>query len=158
MPETPTCPECGEPAIRAADPRPDRYPATFPPITWTHLDGEPLCPVIGPDGYQPAEPDLPPTVRVIGPDQVGSWLEGSALRTDDELSVAVIRLAAAYGMRLPYFVTGDLREHDKGEAGPELARLLTLDADSALDFLNALCPEGLTFEINDGLVLYTDSD
>ena len=48
------CPECGEPAL------------TRPPTTWTptwgprpahsHPDGEPLCPVIGDDGYQPADP------------------------------------------------------------------------------------------------------
>lgn len=48
------CPECGEPAQQG------------PPATWTeawgpcptfsHLDGEPLCPVAGPGGYQPAQP------------------------------------------------------------------------------------------------------
>lgn len=51
------CPECGEPA------RPVR-PATLVPYAahglpvpaWSHTDGEPLCPVIGPAGYQPATP------------------------------------------------------------------------------------------------------
>ncbi len=49
------CPECGEPITHTPPsawqdfwgPRPD----------WSHLDGEPLCPVIGEHGYQPARPD-----------------------------------------------------------------------------------------------------
>lgn len=24
--------------------------------SWSHLDGEPLCPAIGPNGYKPAQP------------------------------------------------------------------------------------------------------
>lgn len=51
------CPECGEDAI-------DRPPTTLVPYAshgmdrpdYSHPDGEPLCPVIGPHGYQPAEP------------------------------------------------------------------------------------------------------
>lgn len=46
------CPECGE-AVR------QRRPATLVPglrAEWSHLDGEPLCPVMGPDGYEPAQP------------------------------------------------------------------------------------------------------
>lgn len=57
MTDSPTCPECGEPV----QPKPPTV--SFPwvahglPIPrWSHLDGEPLCPVIGPDGYQPADP------------------------------------------------------------------------------------------------------
>lgn len=50
------CPVCGEPAT------------TRPPVNWTpawgprpnasHLDGEPLCPVVGERGYQPAQPSV----------------------------------------------------------------------------------------------------
>lgn len=53
------CPECGEPvrpvpptAPRPAPPR----PADEPVPVWSHLDGEPLCPVTGPHGYRPAHP------------------------------------------------------------------------------------------------------
>lgn len=48
------CPQCGEPVQQR------------PPTAWTqawgprpghsHLDGQPLCPVVGPGGYRPAQP------------------------------------------------------------------------------------------------------
>lgn len=48
------CPECAEPAYRV------------PPVDWiagwgprpnaAHGDGTPLCPVMGPHGYRPADP------------------------------------------------------------------------------------------------------
>ncbi len=48
------CPECGEPAEENA---PGRWtPANGPAPTWSHLDGEPLCPVVGQNGYEPAHP------------------------------------------------------------------------------------------------------
>ena len=49
------CPECGE-AVR------NRPPSTWNRTwgrrpSWSHLDGEPLCPVIGRSGgYEPAQP------------------------------------------------------------------------------------------------------
>lgn len=48
------CPECGEPA----QPVPPLYwlPSYGPRPGWSHMDGEQLCPVMGEDGYQPAEP------------------------------------------------------------------------------------------------------
>ncbi|MGW4640780.1 hypothetical protein ACWEN6_19760 [Sphaerisporangium sp. NPDC004334] len=51
---TPICPECEEPAEHAA-------PTSWTPAwgrapSWSHLDGEPLCPVVGANGYQPATP------------------------------------------------------------------------------------------------------
>lgn len=54
------CPECGEPAVRR--PPAGRWAATTLAVTgrlpaWSHTDGEPLCPVTGPDGaYRPADP------------------------------------------------------------------------------------------------------
>ena len=50
-------PACGEPA-RTALPA-DLVPAHYteqPAPEWSHLDGTQLCPVIGPDGYRPADP------------------------------------------------------------------------------------------------------
>ena len=51
------CPECGEPAV----PRPPTSwtPAWGPRPPYSHNDGEPLCPVIGTHGYQPADPVHP---------------------------------------------------------------------------------------------------
>jgi hypothetical protein len=54
------CPECGEPARR-------RPPTTGVPWAahrlsvpdWSHVDGGPLCPVVGDRGYRPAEPAEP---------------------------------------------------------------------------------------------------
>ncbi|MBL7491178.1 hypothetical protein I6A60_38635 [Frankia sp. AgB1.9] len=48
------CPECGEPAV----PHRPAVPAVAgrDDGTWSHRDGQPLCPVIGPHGYQPADP------------------------------------------------------------------------------------------------------
>lgn len=48
------CPECGEP-VRPVPPTVPR-PADEPVPVWSHLDGEPLCPVVGPHGYRPAHP------------------------------------------------------------------------------------------------------
>jgi len=51
------CPECGEPARRV--PPATRLPWAahrLPVPQWSHLDGEPLCPVVGECGYRPAEP------------------------------------------------------------------------------------------------------
>lgn len=55
------CPECGEPAV-------DRPPVSWlaawgPAPRYSHLDGQPLCPVVGAGGYRPAGPvaaDDPP--------------------------------------------------------------------------------------------------
>lgn len=48
------CPECGEAAEYRA---PSRWtPAWGETPRWSHADGEPLCPVVGADGYQPAQP------------------------------------------------------------------------------------------------------
>jgi hypothetical protein len=51
------CPECGEDAV-------EQPPAALVPYeahgqavpAYSHPDGEPLCPVMGPRGYQPADP------------------------------------------------------------------------------------------------------
>lgn len=51
------CPQCGE-AAREGVPT-DLVPAHYanePVPEWSHLDGTQLCPVIGPDGYRPADP------------------------------------------------------------------------------------------------------
>lgn len=51
------CPECGEPAQRKP-PRSNVPYAAHGMATpeFSHLDGEPLCPVVGDAGYQPADP------------------------------------------------------------------------------------------------------
>jgi hypothetical protein len=46
------CPQCYEPA-RACPPR-MWVAANGPRPLWSHVDGEPLCPVIGAGGYRPA--------------------------------------------------------------------------------------------------------
>ena len=46
------CPVCGEVAVN--QPPTSWAPAFGPRPQWSHWDGEPLCPVIGPDGYRPA--------------------------------------------------------------------------------------------------------
>ena len=46
------CPVCHEPARPYP---PHRWaPANGPRPAWSHVDGEPLCPMVGPDGYRPA--------------------------------------------------------------------------------------------------------
>jgi hypothetical protein len=47
------CPACLE-RVRRGEPW-TIVPA-MPPQSWQHLDGEPLCPVMGPGGYVPAAP------------------------------------------------------------------------------------------------------
>jgi hypothetical protein len=54
------CPECGEPAHRGVptDLTPMQRTAGIRP-RYRHADGTQLCPVVGPDGYQPAPPHAP---------------------------------------------------------------------------------------------------
>jgi len=156
MPATATqvmvCPECGEQAI-------PRRPAV-PPVagrddgTWSHTDGQPLCPVVD----RPAEP-----VRAerFGPELAGAWLDGSALRTADELSVSIIRLAVAHGLDLD---RDDREALDAWEqlppdgggcrhGEPDLSEWLWELACAAVDHLNTRTVGGAVFEIDDGLVL-----
>jgi hypothetical protein len=52
------CPECGE-AVVNRSPRDDLTPYQAHGLArpaWSHRDGTPLCPVMGPGGYQPADP------------------------------------------------------------------------------------------------------
>lgn len=51
------CPECGEPAVQQPPTEPVPWHAHgLPTPSWSHRDGTALCPVVGPGGYQPAEP------------------------------------------------------------------------------------------------------
>ena len=51
------CPTCGEPAREGTptDLVPAHYTGQKAP-EWSHVDGTQLCPVIGSDGYRPADP------------------------------------------------------------------------------------------------------
>jgi hypothetical protein len=51
------CPECGQPAVPS--PPTSWTPAWGPRPSYSHVDGEPLCPVVGPHGSQPADPGQP---------------------------------------------------------------------------------------------------
>ncbi|QHA04587.1 hypothetical protein GQF42_15970 [Streptomyces broussonetiae] len=52
------CPECGEPLQRV---QPDDWIAAWGPVPeWSHFDGSSLCPVIGDNGYEPAQPEFRP--------------------------------------------------------------------------------------------------
>jgi hypothetical protein len=69
------CPECGEPAHRGTptDLTPMQRTAGIRP-RYRHADGTQLCPVVGPDGYQPAPPhapDTPSTTPAPSPDPEG---------------------------------------------------------------------------------------
>lgn len=48
------CSECSEPA---QDVPPTEWLVPAPRPRWSHLDGTPLCPVVGPNGYEPAQPE-----------------------------------------------------------------------------------------------------
>lgn len=57
------CPECHEPAKRLSRPFPRTGWALCVDaerLTHGHHDGEPLCPVMTPTGYQPALPEPSP--------------------------------------------------------------------------------------------------
>jgi hypothetical protein len=47
------CPECKE---EVEESPPWWAPTNGPAPSWSHLDGEPLCPVVGANGYEPAQP------------------------------------------------------------------------------------------------------
>ncbi|MFE2218346.1 hypothetical protein ACFW93_41310 [Streptomyces canus] len=50
------CPQCGGPAVES--PAVDIAPAWGPAPAWSHEDGSALCPVVGPNGYEPAQPEF----------------------------------------------------------------------------------------------------
>ncbi|WP_052711010.1 antirestriction protein ArdA [Pseudofrankia sp. DC12] len=56
------CPECEEPIVERAE--------GLDPATWTHQAGEPLCPMVGSAGYEPAQP--------------GVWRDGEVVPLADE--------------------------------------------------------------------------
>ncbi|MCK9904281.1 hypothetical protein CC117_00725 [Parafrankia colletiae] len=58
MPRPHICPECHELAVhrRPWKDRTDYAAHGLKTPEWAHGDGTPLCPVIGPRGYQPAQP------------------------------------------------------------------------------------------------------
>ena len=65
------CP-CGEPAVEEP---PVHWTAAYGPSPrFSHLDGEPLCPVMGANGYEPAQPeprDPRPSASAAGPTNPG---------------------------------------------------------------------------------------
>ena len=71
------CPECGEPA-HAVPPHEWPLAGWTPRPRFSHHDGTPLCPVLGPDGYTPAEPTGPTDTGTPDPaTATGSTLTGS---------------------------------------------------------------------------------
>ena len=130
------CLECGEAAHRAPPPR--WAPANGPRPRWSHRDGEPLCPVLGPDGYQSAKPvtaaggdpaqvgDLfgfpaplhrprPSGCQWCEPDQARVW----SLRHEDPLSWVLHVLAEHVPPDLLTRVYVNL-QHDQGEASVDM--------------------------------------
>jgi len=68
------CPVCHEPA-HARPPRRWIVP-NGPRPSWSHVDGEPLCPVVGTDGYRPARRGA--VVTALRPARVGRRVRRSA--------------------------------------------------------------------------------
>lgn len=50
------CSECGEPAQQVSPN--DWLPAWGSAPAWSHMDGSALCPVVGANGYEPAQPEF----------------------------------------------------------------------------------------------------
>src|SRR5947207_1133137 len=73
------CPECGEP-VRAVPPREWLLSGWKPRPRFSHHDGTPLCPVVGRDGYTPAEPTGPTDTDT--PDPMTATGSTSANATD----------------------------------------------------------------------------
>ncbi len=131
------CPECGEPAVKVP-------PASLMPWQahglaapqWSHRDGTPLCPVIGPAGYQPAEP----AAKTPGPveDDFGLPLvdapraradragptQGTFIR--EQLALRIAGLAA-------YLSDPDSRRADMGASGGTAAVNATADGTPAAE-------------------------
>ncbi|ABW12090.1 Antirestriction ArdA family protein [Parafrankia sp. EAN1pec] len=87
-------------------------------MTWTHEDGEPLCPVVGPAGYQPAQP--------------GVWRNGEITPLADEADGDDAHGAGlrVYVTSLADYVNGDLHgrwiaaDRDVEDLEGAVARLL----------------------------------
>jgi hypothetical protein len=78
------CPECEEPVQQ--QPPTAIMPVSFGRPAWSHLDGEPLCPVMTSDGYAPAEPVAADQARLTGPaDEVRAFRDAPSRDVRAEL-------------------------------------------------------------------------
>jgi hypothetical protein len=72
------CPECGEDAVEQPPTALVPYQAHEQAVpAYSHPDGEPLCPVMGPRGYQPADP-----VEVLADADAGDPLDQARAAVD----------------------------------------------------------------------------
>lgn len=105
----------------------------------------------------------------LSPADAGTILEGSALRTDDELDLAVIRYAFEHGMEAVNVgsLTGrmfDLADKSAAESDDATAMEWFGDdidvlGDLAVEWLTEnVAPSGYVFTYNDGLVLISNEE
>jgi hypothetical protein len=152
-----TCPECGELARWAGPDDWARNDLTVPVAAVHAHGGDLLCNVVGPGDPVPADPVYPLALPSILPELAGIWLPGDFDgHTAGSLSVAVVRLALARGLRVASWVLADLDDHDRGARHPYLIEELVQHATDAVDYLNDLCAPGLRFVIEDGLRLIAE--
>jgi hypothetical protein len=99
---------------------------------------------------------------------VGTWLDGSPLRRQDQFDVALVKRAMAHGFELDEQQTADfdavaakVRAGALGtseDADLVLVEFLAALSDAALDYLNVQCAHGYMFILDDGLVLVEDKE
>lgn len=103
------CPECGEPVQPVP---PLQWPAgNGPRPGWSHLDGEPLCPVIGEKGYVPAEPEAADPSEPGLPGGVGG-LGWADLPGTGPLRLVPSNSPASAGVNTTHPIQNDQKEHE----------------------------------------------
>lgn len=135
-------------------------------VLGTHADGRRGAVML------PLNTPLTGVVRRLGPDMAGTVFDGSALRTADELCLAVIRFAfeqgmpsASYASENPNSCTFDLADKQEAESRDD-AQAIEWFGDSIGDMANAaqewlntdIAPEGYSFVWDDGFILRSDDE
>jgi hypothetical protein len=114
------CPECGEDAVH--QPPSDLVPWEAHGLAraeWSHRDGTRLCPVIGPAGYQPAQPQPAPSqpgTAATRPEP--AEVARPAGRVDLDRAVGPGTVGRAYMVRMIDRL-GDLHRQAAAEPHPE---------------------------------------
>lgn len=99
------------------------------------------------------------TILPVTEKNVGVWIEGSSARNPFEFNVALVELARKHHFEIneeqwekdvPVFIDG--------EPTFEMVEDLSAIAESSLEYLNSILPDGYYFDFDDGLCLFAEVD
>jgi len=99
------------------------------------------------------------TILPVTDANLGVWIQGSSVHNPFEFNIALVELARSRHFE----IDAEQWERDKpvfleGEPTFEMVEDLGFIAESALDYLNSILPDGYYLDFDDGLVLFSEID